>query len=140
MKLATYIPMVIILALFLTVIISSEIIKNQKTIPEKVFIRVLDANEYPDNSADCKAYITTKTSEQYDVKLENVKLLDYLPAGIFSTIQDQGYYKLETGLTKKDKEFEIGIVCINAAQTGVSHTIINESSMNCEVKGGYLIC
>lgn len=141
MKLKDIIALLVIFGIILSVIIFSEIQHNMRLVPETIFIKVLDKEE-PVTGASCRADIITENNVVEDKMLEEVEsIFDYIPASTRYGFRERGYYKLETGLSKQDKIFEIKIVCINPRAAGVSYTILNNTHLPCEIKeGGYMIC
>ena len=140
MRLKELLFLLVILGIIIFVIIFSEVQHNTKPVPKTIFIRVLD-DEEPVLGAFCKADIISEKFIVEDKPLKEVEsLFDYLPPNALYGFREKGYYKLETGLSKKDKIFEIKIVCINPGATGVSYTILNNTNLPCEIREGYLIC
>ncbi len=142
MKLRDIIILLIVLVIVISVIIFSEIQSYTRPVPITVFVWVLDVDGNPEINAFCRADIITENGVVEDKPLEEVgSIFDYISPGELSGLEEKGYYKLETGLTKQDKTFEIKIVCINPGATGVSYTILNNTHLPCEIQeGGYWIC
>ena len=140
MKLKELLYLLVTLGIIILVIIFSEVQHNTKPVPKTIFIRVLD-NKEPVLGAFCRADIISENFIVEDKLLEEVEsLFAYISPNTRYGLKEKGYYKLETGLSKKDKIFEIKIVCINPGATGVSYTILNNTNLPCEIKEGYLIC
>ncbi len=140
MRLKEKLLLLAVLGISISVIVLAEVQYGVRSVPEIVFIRVLDGGT-PVTGASCKADIITETIVVEDKPLEEIgNIFNYISPGELSGLEKRGYYKLETGLSKQDKTFEIKIVCINPGATGVSYTILNETNIPCEVKGDYLVC
>lgn len=135
---------VIILVFMILMLVHIELNLNKNYAPENILLRVVNANNRPDLGASCLADISSN-----QINVENKELImlmslyDFIDPGTFySNTGDKGYYVLETGFDKYSGDFNINIVCYSQGFSGVSYTIINDSSDNCEVKEGgkLLVC
>ncbi|MAG07323.1 hypothetical protein CMI46_00730 [Candidatus Pacearchaeota archaeon] len=133
------------LMLFMVVlVVHIEITLGKNYAPESVLVQIMDDNDMPEVGAECFADIE---SSQVNVEKKSLEALDdlydFLDPGLFySNIESEGYHFLETGFSEYSGRFEIKIVCYSAGFSGVSYTIINETSGNCEFKedGKLLVC
>jgi len=121
--------------LFLIVFIPN----NKTNIPERILIKV--DKEVSILNASCTADIITGDDFVNDKELEQVAdIFEYISVQEFPTLSEGDYYLLETGLSKKDKVFEIEILCVDYEYISVSHVFLNNTNITCDLKEGYFIC
>ncbi len=135
-----FIILVLIFGIIFLTIIFSEIQYNTGHVPETIFIRAIKDN--PLLNVSCTADIITKDNFVNDKELNLVdNIFDYFSHDVFYNMPEEGYYRLETGLSKKDKIFEIEIFCIDYNNIGVGYIFMNNTNVPCDLKeGGYVIC
>ena len=140
MKLKEKILLFITIGIILLVIIFSEI--PSKYPPPKVIF--VDIGE---QGAFCRANIITEDGIIQGKPLyEIMNITDYFPPEVYFDTENKGYYKLETGLTKRDEIFEIRVACMITQPTvGIIQIIFNNTditNMLCFIryKEDYLVC
>jgi len=141
MKLKEKILLFMIMGIIILVIIFPEISFNSSP-PKAIYIEVLNQEGIRLSGAFCRANITTEDRIMEDVPLYEISnIKDYLPSSSFAGTENKGYYKLETGLTDKDKIFEIKITCIviEPKRDIISFTLNNTNTF-CDLREGYLVC
>lgn len=113
--------------------------------PESVLIQLdEEIDDTVMESSQCYADII---SEQVSVtkkplrKLESI--YEYIDSASFSTTNGRGFYLLETTLKEYSGLFEIRIVCYTPDFSGVSYTVVNNTSQTrCSIKdnGKIIVC
>jgi hypothetical protein len=134
---------IVIGVILLLMILHIEFIINQDTAPEDILIQVNDDKGKPEENAKCYSDITSSQINTEGKPLKELEsLYDFIEVGTFSVSQDKGFHLLETGFNNYKDDFDIKVVCYSEGLRGVSYTIINNSNINCEVKGNgkILIC
>tara|TARA_Y100000310_G_scaffold289262_1_gene315542 strand:- start:148 stop:573 length:426 start_codon:yes stop_codon:yes gene_type:complete len=131
----------IVLVMIVLMVVHVEIVLNKDVAPELVLIQVLDPIGNPEEGASCRADIVSDLGEVEDKSLRNLdSIYDVMDSKLFSASETRGFYVLETELERYSGKYGINIVCISPGNLGVSYTVLNESSQNCEIKeGGKLV-
>lgn len=127
----------------LIILLHIEFLVNTRDVaPETVLVHVKTPNGTPDVNAVCKADVISEKKTNEDIPLERLNsLYDYVWGEYWDVPEDKGFYKLETGLPKNVKDYEIKIVCSGNNYKTIGYTIINKTNMPCEVMdNGFLIC
>ncbi len=106
MKLKEKILLFITIGIILLVIIFPEI-PSRSPPPKVIFVDV------GAQGASCRANIITEDGIIQGKPLyEIMNITDYFSPEVYPGTENKGYYKLETGLTKRDGIFEIRVECI----------------------------
>ena len=130
----------IFLLVFLVIIFPE--IPPKVVVPESFYIEVKNLFGERVSGAFCRANVTTETWKKEEIPLYEISNFeDYLSSEEFFGVGDKGYYKLETGLTKKDKTFEIDISCLIVGEdVDRINMKFNHTNILCEIKEDYVIC
>jgi len=110
--------------------------------PKSFYIEVMDSLGERVSGAFCRANVTTETWKEEEIPLYEISNFeDFLPPEEFFGVGNKGYYKLETGLTDKDKIFEIDISCLIFGESiGTVNMNFNHTNIPCEIKEDYIVC
>lgn len=128
----------LVLVFFLFVFIYPEYTKNSP--PELVIFQAKNPSGEVELNASCYAKISNN-KEVYSKEMELIEdISDYVNIETFFIEKEGGRHKLETELSKKDRFFEIEIICRNLNNTWESNIKLNKERIPCLRVGDTAFC
>lgn len=130
---------VVLIALTAFIFVHVEILIAREYAPETLLVRVGNATE----TTNCSADVSTEDSAYEKAMNEIDSIYQYLDPSVFTVTPDSGYFLLETDLQDFSEDFQIRVRCYNSSNaliTDQQYTTERRNRCLVQEKGRLLVC